>query len=162
LSINIETLPNAKVGPIIRLVDELTILGGESDRLGIAYAMGIEEGTANTPIRAALLLGLIVALENSLVLTDIGREFSRADDKKRREIFGQQIRQLEPFATISRALAERPLSEEEIMNYVKARIPQARNWGLSTVKEMFRTIRGWCEFGEILHLNKELNKYESI
>ncbi len=146
----LDALPNAKVGQIIRLVKALVILGNTCDKEGIAHGMGISKKSVPHPLRAAEVMGFINIDGNNVELTELGLEFNEADDDNRRRIFGNQLKRLEPFITMARALERGSLTKEGIMNLVKAKMPKARKWKPSSEDEMFRTIRGWCEFGGLL------------
>ncbi len=158
LNEHIESIPNAKVGQIVELMEKLAILGGHCDREGLAYALGVKENTVYTPIRAASILGF-VTIDSGIKVTDVGNSFIQADEPERCRIFGSQLVKIEPFATIVRALEHTSLSEAEIVNYIKAKTPAARKWKDSTTKELFKTIRGWCIYGDIFTQGAESGMY---
>ena len=146
----LDTIPNAKVGQIANLVDALVILGNTCDKDGIAHSMGISPKSIPSSLRAAEVLGFISIDGCNVEITDLGIKFNQADDDGKSKIFGEQLKNLEPFATIVRAIERGPLTKETIINLVKAKMPKARSWKNSSEEEMFRTIRGWCEFGKMM------------
>jgi len=156
---DVESIPNAKVGQIIDLLEQLRILGGTCDRGGLAYALGVTEPSVYASTRAAHLLGLIDVDEQQVILTEIGTVFLDSNEADRRRAFGQQLLRNEPFATIARAVEQGPLTGEQLMNYVRARIPSAREWKDTTIREMLRTIGGWCIYGGLLVYNRESKEY---
>lgn len=141
------SLPNAKVGQIVELVNKLSILGEISDREGLGYALGIEKKSVSHPLRAAILIGLIEEKESQVRLTEIGKEFSKGDEETKRQVFKKQLHAIEPFATIAIALQDRnDMEPTEILNLVKAKVPNARKWKPSTDKEMLKMIVNWFDF----------------
>lgn len=155
----LESIPNAKIGQIKDLLEAMGILRGKGDRTGIAYALGVQEGSVSNPIRAAQVISLVEVNDSEVGLTDRGREFLEGNEGDRSRIVKEQLTGIEPFATVVRAISERALTEEEIMNYVKAKMVKARDWQESTEKEMFRVIRGWLEYSGLLHWNDEKQAY---
>jgi hypothetical protein len=157
----IESLPNAKTGQIISLVETLVILGNACDKDGIAHGMGISTKSVPLPLRAAEVMGFVNIDGNNVELTDIGLEFNAANDDGKRQLFGEKLKHLEPFATIVRALEKGSLTKEDILNLIKAKMPKARKWKPSSEEEMFRTIRNWCEYGWLLK-EEEDGKYKVV
>lgn len=154
-----DTIPNAKMGQIISLVETLQILGGKCDKAGIAFALDIKEANVYAPIRAADILNLVITEDQMVIISDLGEKFVSGQESDRKDIICKQLKIIEPFATIVRALDNRPLSEVEVINFIRAKLPSARNWKDSTLTEMFRTIRGWCEFGNILNYDSDTKTY---
>jgi hypothetical protein len=155
----LDSIPNAKMGQIQSFIESMGILGGQCDRAGIAYALGVQEGSVSNPIRAAQVIGLIDINDSEVELTDKGREFLEGDETDRSRIVKEQLTGIEPFATVVRAIRGTALTEEEIMNYVKAKMVKARSWQESTKKEMFKVIRGWLEYSGLLSWNEEKQAY---
>jgi len=155
----VEPIPNAKVGTIVELLQKLRILGGSRDRRGLASALGVKGRSAYSSIHAAQMLGLIDVDEQQVTLNETGSTLLDSDETGRKRIFGEQLRGIEPFATIARALEQGPLTGEQLMNYVRAWIPSARQWKDTTIREMLKTIRGWCLYGSLLVYDQESDKY---
>ncbi|MHA1769118.1 MAG: AAA-associated domain-containing protein [Candidatus Thorarchaeota archaeon] len=146
----LESIPNVRTGQIIGLVEALVVLGNECDKEGIAHAMGIQPQSTSNILRAADILGFVTIDGTNIRLTDLGSEFNDATDDNKGQIVGEHLKNLEPFATIIRALKKGPLSKEEILNYAKAKMPKVRELKTSSTDALFRTIRSWCEFGGLL------------
>ena len=155
----IETIPNTKIGQIIKMIESLHVLGGESDRSGIAFAMGVKEGSAYAPISGGVTLGLVETVDKTVKVTKLGLEFLDSDDEQRRKLLGQFLSEHEPFSTILRALNQGPLSKEEFMRYLKAKMPAARTWKESTEKEMLKVVSNWCEYGNLIKYDSEASTY---
>lgn len=156
---SLESIPNARMGQIVCMLGALDILGHESDRAGIAYAMGVKKKSATSSILAAERLGLVQVNDECVTVTELGARFLEADDSQRKEIIGQRLSELEPFATLVRALSRGPLAKEIIMKYVKAKMPAARTWKQSTEAEILRVIRNWCEFGNLMTYDSDTGTY---
>jgi NitT/TauT family transport system ATP-binding protein len=156
---DIDSIPNAKVGQIIELIEKIEILGGSSDKSGLSFALHVKDGTVSTPILAASRLGLVVVEGENVALTETGRTFLDSDPVHRTQVFGEQLLRMEPFQTIARAAARGPLTDDDIVNLVKARFRSARKWKESTVNEMLRTIKNWCVYGEILTYDTESKRF---
>lgn len=140
-------MPNAKIGQVVELVNKLSILGGQSDREGLAYALGINKNSIGHPLKAAELVGLISLTSGEVKLTDIGNQFAQGDEESKRKLFEETLSAVEPFATILRAFRDRKgLNSAEVLNFVKAKIPAARKWRPSTDKEILKMIVNWFDY----------------
>ncbi|MEM3528227.1 MAG: AAA-associated domain-containing protein [Candidatus Bathyarchaeia archaeon] len=141
------SLQNAKVGQIIELISKLDILGGETDREGLAYALGINKNSLSHPLKAAEILGLVTIRERRVQLTARGKEFAQVNEDARKKIFEECLSSVEPFATILRASRNgTQLTFDEVRNLVKAKVVAARKWKASTGDEMMRVISNWFDF----------------
>lgn len=158
----IDAIPNAKIGQIIRMIEALSILGNESDRPGIAFAMGVKEGSVNAPILGGVVLGLVELADKTIKVAESGLEFLNSGVEQRKSMVGQFLSNHEPFATILRALDTGPIAKEELLRYVKGKMPAARAWKESTEEEMLGVIRNWCEFGNLIEFDEESNKYRRV
>ncbi|MEM3637594.1 MAG: AAA-associated domain-containing protein [Conexivisphaerales archaeon] len=149
-------LSYAKVGQIIELVEKMSVLGGAADKEGLAYALGVTIHSLANPFKAAELLNFVTVLEDHIALTKEGRQSAQGNNAQRKQIFGKQISDLEPFSTILRALGKEPeMTGPSLLKLVKTKVPAARKWKQGTDREMLRTIINWAEFGNLLGRDKE-------
>lgn len=152
-----QSLPNAKVGQIIELLGKLELLGGASDKEGLAFALDIKLHTVENPIKAAEMLKFVSVSENEVSLTEVGQKFLGGNPDERKVTFREQMTKIEPFTTISKAL-EKEISREVILRLVKAKIKAARRWKPSTDKEMLRMILNWGTYSELFELDPKSKK----
>ena len=116
------SLPNAKVGQVSELLVKLGILGGMSDREGLAYALGINKNSLGHPLKAAELLNFVSTEEGNVRITEPGEKFAQGDEDSKRKLFLEQLKLVEPFATMVRAHQSRDvLDVREALNLVKAK-----------------------------------------
>jgi len=156
-------LPNAKVGQIVELIGNLSILGGSADKEGLAYALGITTNSLSNPLNAAELLGFVAVDGINITLTETGKKFEEGSEDNRRTIFGKQVSQVEPFGTIFRALQkEKETDVNSLLRLVKAKIESARKWKESTSKEMIKMIMNWGEFGKLFRYDNKTGRVHLI
>jgi len=156
-------LPNAKIGQIVDLVEKMSVLGGSSDREGLAYALGIETQSLSNPLRACELLGFVNLDGDSITLSQVGKEFEQSDEERRKELFGAQLSKIEPFSTIVRALKKTSeMEDSSMLKLVKAKLVAARKWKESTDREMMRMIVNWAEYGKILSYDSKGRKVHYV
>jgi NitT/TauT family transport system ATP-binding protein len=152
-------LPNAKVGQIIELVQKLSVLGGSTDKHGLAYALGIKANSLSNPLKASELLGFVTIDGDNITLTEVGKNFEESNEDDRKEVFGKQLSKVEPFSTVIRALQkEQEIDDTSLLRLVKAKISSARKWKESTNKEMLRMILNWGEFGKLFSYDNKTKK----
>lgn len=158
----LESLPNAKVGQIEDLVKKLSLLGGSSDREGLAYAVGIKKASIYNPLKAAEILGFVDVEGDQIEISETGNKFASADEKDKKSIFHEQVTSIEPFTTISRALEQaKEMDETLVLRLVKAKIKAARKWKTSTDKEMLRMIINWAEYAELFEFDVESKMFHA-
>ncbi|NIQ05720.1 MAG: hypothetical protein GWO20_08340 [Candidatus Korarchaeota archaeon] len=152
-----ESLPNAKVGQIIRLVETLDVLGGISDMEGLAIALEIKRSSLHNPLNAAELIGIVITNEN-VKLTEKGLEFLGSEKKSRKDIFYKLLIEIEPFTTLHRALEKKKnIEKATAINLVKSKVEAARSWKESTTEEMWGVIVNWAEYADLFKLDRKTN-----
>lgn len=153
------SLPNAKTGQISNLLEKLELLGGRSDKEGLAVALDVKTHTIKNTLKAAEMLGCISIDENEIKLTEVGRRFVDSNENERKVIFREQMLKIEPFITISRALQkQKELESGLILRLVKAKIKAARKWKPSTEKEMLRMIINWGKYSQLFSFDTKSRK----
>lgn len=154
-----QSLPNAKVGQIIELLEKLELLGGASDMEGLAYALNVKRDTTYNPLKATEILGFVSVSKNEAKLTEVGQKFLDGNQGERKVIFREQMLRIEPFTTISKALEKQSeFPREVILRLVKAKIRAARKWKPSTGKEMLRMIINWGTYSELFRFDQRSKK----
>lgn len=154
-----KSLPNAKVGQITELLKKLELLGGNSDKEGLSYALNVKVNTLYNPMKASELLGFISINKNDVKLTKIGQKFLTISSEDQKRIFKEQTLKIEPFITISKALEKQDVIEPEfVLRLVKAKIKAARKWKPSTEREMLRMIVNWGTYSEIFKHDSKSGK----
>lgn len=151
------SLPNAKVGQIVELLEKLELLGGRSDKEGLAFALDVKQVTVENPLKAAEILGFVSVSKNEVKLTEVGQKFLGGNPDERKVTFREQMLKIEPFVTISNAI-EKKLSREVILRLVKAKIRAARKWKPSTDREMLRMIINWGTYSELFEFDSKSKK----
>jgi hypothetical protein len=154
-----QSLPNAKVGQIVELLKKLELLGGCSDKEGLAFALDVKPNTVENPLKAAEILGFVSVSKSEVKLTEVGQKFLDGDPNQRKATFREQMLKIEPFSTISKALEKQnELPREVILRLVKAKIRAARKWKPSTDKEMLRMIINWGTYSELFKFDTKSKK----
>lgn len=158
------TLPNAKVGQVIELINKLAVLGNKTDREGLAYALSIEKNSISHPLKASEILRFVTTKDAIIELTEDGVKFANAKENHKREMFKNQLLVIEPFATLFRALGQgEDLTPSNVLDLIKAKIVSARRWKASTDREMIRVITNWLEYAGVRTLSQtERTKRDDI
>lgn len=152
-------LPNAKVGQIKDLLEKLSLLGGSSDKDGLAYALGIKKGSIYNPLKAAEILGFVSVDKDQIKITEIGSKFVASNEDGRKSIFREQAIKIEPFTTISKALRQaKEIDDALVLRLAKAKIKAARKWKRSSEKEMLKMIINWGEYSGLFKHDKSKRK----
>lgn len=155
------SLPNAKVGQIVELLEKLGLLGGASDREGLAFALNVKRRTVSNPLKASEILGFVSVSEKNVKLTELGQKFLDGNQDERKVIFRKQALKIEPFPTILKAFEKQSeLPREVILRLVKAKIKAARKWKPSTDKEMSKMIINWGTYSELFQFDARSQKLQ--
>lgn len=113
-----EPLPSAEVEQIIGLLEILDDLGGKEDIPKLAHSLQFELDDLLPVIRAAELLGFVVAEGGDIEITDWGYEFLKGDVQERKEIFARAMVEVPWIKRILEMLKENegePLHKEDIL-----------------------------------------------
>ena len=150
-------MPNAKTRQIIELLEKLDLLGGTSDKEGLAITLNVKPRSVENPLKAAEILGFVSVSENDVNLTEVGQKFLDGNPDERKATFRQQMIKIEPFTTISKAL-EKEISREVVLRLVKAKIEATRKWKPSTDREMLRMIINWGTYSKLFEFDPKSQK----
>ncbi len=142
-----EPLPSAEVEQIIGLLEILDDSGGKEDIPRLARSLQFELDDLLPVIRAAELLGFIVAEEGDIELTDWGYEFLRGSVQERKEIFARAATEVPWIKKILDMLRENkgePLQKEEVLEQFREDLSEEE------AELLLHTAIGWGRYAELI------------
>lgn len=149
----LESLPAVGPSEIIGLLEVLDNAGGKMDMFKVAAETGSEFGHCLAVTKTAELLDFVDTPKQTVVFTDLGRRFVRADTQARKELFSAQIKHLRIFQTLLAWLEESPdkeIQREEVMSRLQTYFPNEK------LETLFDTLVAFGRYGEILSYNAKL------
>jgi len=142
-----EPLPSAEVEQIIGLLEILDDLGGKEDIPKLARSLQFELDDLLPVIRAAELLGFVVAEGGDIELTDWGYEFLRGNVQERKEIFARAALEVPWIRKILDMLKENegePISKEDVLREFQEDLSEEE------AELLFHTAIGWGRYAELI------------
>lgn len=141
-----EPLPSAEVEQIIGLLEILDDSGGKEDIPKLARNLQFELDDLLPVIRAAELLGFVVAEGGDIELTDWGYEFLRGSVQERKEIFARAAEEVPWIKKILEMLKENegePLPREEVLEKFQEDLSEEE------AELLLHTAIGWGRYAEL-------------
>jgi len=149
----LENLPPVGPSEVIGLLEVLDNAGGKMDIFKLATETGSEFGHCLAVAKTAELIDLIDTPKQSVVFTDLGKRFVKADTPERKELFSTQVRGLRIFQTLLTWLDESPEKEiqrDEVISRLQSFFPNEK------LDKLFDTLVGFGRYAEILSYNAKL------
>jgi NitT/TauT family transport system ATP-binding protein len=154
LSTALEPIPPAQVGHIAGLLEMLADRGGRMDVYTLDQLTDYDFGHTLAVLKAAEMLDLLDTPKNQVLITDTGRKFIEGDANLRKNLFRQQLLQLNTFKFILQLLHESngSLPGEIIAEELAIRLTS------EDVEKMFHTIVGYGRYAELLEYDATTDK----
>lgn len=149
----LENLPPVGPTEVIGLLDVLDTAGGKMDIFKLATETASEFGHCLAVAKTAELLDFIDTPRQSVVFTDLGRRFVKADTPERKDLFSAQVRGLRIFQTLLTWLDESPekeISREEVVSRLQSFFPNEK------LDKLFDTLVAFGRYAEVLSYNAKL------
>jgi NitT/TauT family transport system ATP-binding protein len=149
----LESLPNVNPSEVIGLLEVLESNKGKMDIFMLAHETGSEFGRCLAVAKTTELLEFIDTPKQSVVFTDLGRRFMRADTTERKQVFSSQLMTLRIFQTLMSWLTESPDKEvgrDEVISRLQNYFPNEK------LDILFDTLVAFGRYAEILSYDAEL------
>ena len=147
-----EPLPSAEVEQIIGLLEILDDLGGKEDIPKLARSLQFELDDLLPVIRAAELLGFVVAEGGDIEITDWGYQFLRGNVQERKEIFARAAMDVPWMKKILDMLKENegePISKEEVLEAFQEDLSEEE------AEKLLHTAIGWGRYAELIGYDQD-------
>jgi NitT/TauT family transport system ATP-binding protein len=138
---------------IIGLMEVLDNANGKMDIFQLATETASEFGHCLAVTKTAELLDFVDTPKQSVVFTEVGQRFMRADTAERKELFSAQLRGLRIFQTLFSWLDEGPekeISREDVISRLQAYFPNEK------LDKLFDTIVAFGRYAEVISYNAQL------
>ncbi|MBY0472298.1 ATP-binding cassette domain-containing protein [bacterium] len=148
----IESLPKVNLNEVIGLIEMISQEGGRADAFALAHKLMKDSLQILMMAKAAELLELVDTPKNSVVLTDLGRNFVKADINGRKKMIYQSMMQLkltQLFHQRLSALEELSIGREEAIQAIHEWLPN------ENPEDVFDTLIQWGRFGEVFGYNDD-------
>ncbi|HYM61046.1 MAG TPA: nitrate/sulfonate/bicarbonate ABC transporter ATP-binding protein [Thermoanaerobaculia bacterium] len=142
----IEPLPHADTAEIVGLMEILDAHGGVGDIFDIAAATDREFGHVIAITKAAEMLNFVDTPKQAIVLTALGRQFTKGDPGERQAIWREQLLKLRLFQDVFALLAQRPdhaITADIVREMIIMALPSEHH------EAMFDTMVRWARFGNL-------------
>jgi NitT/TauT family transport system ATP-binding protein len=149
----LENLPDVSPSEIIGLMEVLDNAKGKIDIFQLATETASEFGHCLAVTKTAELLDFVDTPKQSVVFTDVGQRFMRADTAEKKELFSAQLRGLRIFQTLFSWLDESPekeISREEVIGKLQVYFPNEK------LDKLFDTIVAFGRYAEVISYNAQL------
>lgn len=149
----LENLPPVSPSEIIGLMEVLDTAGGKMDIFKLATETASEFGHCLAVTKTAELLDFVDTPKQTVVFTDLGKKFMRADTAERKELFSKQVKGLRIIQTLLTWLEETPEKEIErdsVILKLQTYFPNEK------LDDLFDTLVGFGRYAEALSYNAKL------
>ncbi|MBC7326564.1 AAA-associated domain-containing protein [bacterium] len=147
-----EPLPSAEVEQIIGLLEILDDLGGKEDIPKLARSLQFELDDLLPVIRAAELLGFVVAEGGDIEITDWGYEFLRGNIQERKEIFARAVMEvpwMKKILELLKANKGKPLQKDEVLEIFLEDLSEEE------ADLLLRTAISWGRYAELFGYDQD-------
>lgn len=149
----LENLPSVNPSEVIGLLDVLDDFGGKMDIFQLANETESEFGHTLAVTKTAEILDFVDTPKQTVVFTDFGKRFVRADTTLRKQMFSEQVGALRVMQTLLAWLEE---SEEKKIEYDAVLSRLQSYFPNEKLDRLFDTIVAFGRYAEILSYNAKL------
>lgn len=149
----LENLPVVGPSEIIGLLEVLDNASGQMDIFKLANVTELEFGHCLAVAKTTELLDFIDTPKQSVVFTELGKKFVRADTLQRKELFATQVKSLRIFQSVLSWIEEgekKEISKETVIEKLQVFFPNEK------LDKLFDTIVAFGRYAEILSYNAQL------
>ena len=151
-AITIESLPNVSLTEVVGFLELLSQEGGRADIFALAQKLMKDSLNILMMAKAAELLDFVDTPKNQIVLTDLGRNFIRADINRRKQLIHERMMQLKVTQMFYQKLVNSEglsIPKEEAIQSIHEWLPN------ENPEEVFDTLVQWGRFGELFGYNDD-------
>ncbi len=144
-------IARVSVGQILGLVEAIDEVGGSADAATISQEVEMDIDRLGPVIDAAEFLGFVKVEDGDLTITDLSRKVLHAKIRERKTIIRDIIDDVPIFKQIMEMarVAGRPLSREEILGTITARV------GTHNADDLFNALVYWGRYTELVSYDSE-------
>ncbi len=149
----LESLPEVNPSEIIGLLEVLDDAGGKMDIFKLATETESEFGHSLAVTKTAEILDLVDTPKQTVIFTELGRRFVRADTADRKALFSKQVKSLRVYQTLMTWLeesAEKEIERDTVIAKLQPYFPNEK------LDRLFDTLVGFGRYAEILSYNAKL------
>ena len=149
----LESLPHVGPSEIIGLLEVLDDAGGKLDIFKLASSTASEFGHCLAVTKTAELFDFVDTPKQTVVFTELGKKYMRADTAERKVLFSQQIKSLRIFQTLLSWLEESPEKEidrDSVLLKLSEYFPNEK------LEKLFDTLVSFGRYAELLSYNAKL------
>jgi NitT/TauT family transport system ATP-binding protein len=141
-----EPLPSVNLGEVFGLMEVIRDNRGQMDVFRLDSLTDYDFGHTLAVVKAGEMLDLLDTPKNSVLLTNLGKQFLDADINARKVLLKTQLQQLGVFKFVVQILAEakdRQLPEDIVLEELAVRLPT------EDTENLFKTLVAWGRFAEL-------------
>ncbi len=149
----LESLPPVNPSEIIGLLEVLDDAGGSMNIFKLANQTESEFGHALAVTKTAELLDFVDTPKQTVVFTDLGKRFVRAETAERKRVLSEQIQRLAVFQALETWVeegADGHTDRDAVLLKLQAHFPNER------LEVLFDTLVAFGRYAEILSYNAQL------
>lgn len=148
----IESLPHVNLTEVVGFLDILAQEGGRADAFGLAQKLMKDSLNILIMAKAAELLDFVDTPKNQVVLTDLGKNFIKADINIRKKMIHERMMQLK----LVQLFYQKLLNNEELAISKEDAIQSIHEWlPNENPEDVFDTLVQWARFGELFGYNDD-------
>jgi NitT/TauT family transport system ATP-binding protein len=150
-----EPLPPVGISQIIGLMEILNDRNGRMDVFAVDAITEYDFGHTLGVIKGGEMLEFLDTPKNLVLLTELGRQFLRADLNGRKSLLNQQLRKLGTFSLLVQILTEAPdhqLPGDIVLEELVMRLPS------QDIEHLFKTVLNWGRYGELLSYDADADR----
>ncbi len=151
-AITIESLPNVSLTEVVGFLELLSQEGGRADIFALAQKLMKDSLNILMMAKAAELLDFVDTPKNQIVLTDLGRNFIKADINRRKQMIHERMMQLK----VTQMFYQKLVNAENLSIPKEEAIQSIHEWlPNENPEEVFDTLVQWGRFGELFGYNDD-------
>jgi NitT/TauT family transport system ATP-binding protein len=151
-----EPLPSVQLSQIVGLMEIVGDQGGRMDVFTLDQMTDYDFGHTLAVVKAGEMLDLLDTPKNTVLLTDLGRQFLDADINSRKIIFAKQLKTLGTFRFVHHLLQEAPrhrMSRELIEEELVMRLPT------ESLDRLTQTLINWGRYAELFGYSQDSDEF---
>ena len=148
----IESLPIVNLTEMVGFLEILSEEGGRADIFALAQKLMKDSLHILLMTKAAELLDFVDTPKNQIILTDLGRNFIKADINRRKQLIHERMMQLK----LVQMFYQKILNAEELSISKEDAIQSIHEWlPNENPEDVFDTLVQWGRFGELFGYNDD-------
>jgi NitT/TauT family transport system ATP-binding protein len=151
-----EPLPSVQLSQIVGLMEIVRDKGGRMDVFTLDQMTDYDFGHTLAVVKAGEMLDLLDTPKNTVLLTDLGRQFLDADINGRKIVFARQLQTLGTFRFVRHLLEEAPrhrMSHELIEEELVMRLPT------ESLDRLMHTLINWGRYAELFGYSQDSDEF---